>query len=75
MIFDVPTPAHIPALISSFEDNPFYARILSQDPAILKEYAIRSVFHICGEGVLEDERYIKFMNNFVPTTHVSPGRS
>ena len=32
---------------------------------------MHGVYHICGEGVLEDERYKEFMNGFSDETHVS----
>ncbi|RDB18569.1 Ribonuclease Z, mitochondrial [Hypsizygus marmoreus] len=69
VILDIPTTAHISALISSFGESPFYKRFRSEDPEDLKEYAVRSVFHICGKGVLEDERYVAFMNGFIPSVH------
>lgn len=61
---------HIPALLTSFENSPFYAKFRSKKPEDLKDYVVRSVFHICGKGVLEDERYTAFMNGFVPSVHV-----
>ncbi|KAG5640501.1 hypothetical protein DXG03_008289 [Asterophora parasitica] len=69
IILDIPTTTHIPALLSSFADSPFYAKFRSQRPEDVKEYSVRSVFHLCGKGVLEDERYIAFMNGFAPSTH------
>jgi hypothetical protein len=32
---------------------------------------MRTVFHLCGEGVLEDDRYKTFMSEFGPDVHVS----
>ncbi|KAF8075182.1 hypothetical protein FPV67DRAFT_1476334 [Lyophyllum atratum] len=69
LILDIPTTMHIPALLSSFEDSPFYAKFRSQRPEDIDEYSVRSVFHLCGQGVLEDERYIAFMNGFAPHVH------
>jgi ribonuclease Z len=59
----------IPELLSSF-NHPFYAKFRSNLPEDLKEYVVRAIFHICGPGVLEDERYIAFMNGFAPGAHV-----
>lgn len=72
MVLDIPSPAHIPSLISAFETSPFYSRFRSNKPEDLEDYAVRSVFHICGDDVLEDARYIAFMNGFVSGAHVRP---
>ncbi|KAJ6605846.1 hypothetical protein B0H10DRAFT_2076138 [Mycena sp. CBHHK59/15] len=69
IILDIPTPSHIPSLVSSFEQSPFYAKLRSTRPEDLAEIVVRSVFHLCGQGVLEDVRYIKFMNGFPPSAH------
>ncbi|GLB41597.1 putative tRNase Z endonuclease [Lyophyllum shimeji] len=69
LILDIPTTMHIPALLSSFEGSPFYAKFRSQRPEANNEYSVRSVFHLCGKGVLEDERYIAFMDGFAPNVH------
>ncbi|KAJ7460806.1 hypothetical protein FB451DRAFT_1045064 [Mycena latifolia] len=66
---DLPSPAYIPSLISSFEQSPFYAKLRSTHPQDLADFVVRSIFHLCGDGVLEDPRYIQFMNGFPPTTH------
>ncbi|KAF8639102.1 hypothetical protein AX17_001745 [Amanita inopinata Kibby_2008] len=63
LILDVPSTAYIPSLLSSFDD-PFFAKFKSRSPEHTKEHVVRSVFHILGEGVLEDERYIQFMRSF-----------
>lgn len=65
VILDVPSPSYIPSLINSFTRSPLYSKIWSRTP----EYTVSSVFHLCGEGVLEDERYIEFMNGFPADTH------
>lgn len=70
LILDIPTPAHISSLVSAFENSPFYSKFRSTKPEDLKEYAVRSVFHICGNDVLENERYIAFMNGFASGAHV-----
>ncbi|KAF8166655.1 hypothetical protein K438DRAFT_1857115 [Mycena galopus ATCC 62051] len=69
IVLDVPSPAYIPSLVSSFEESPFYAKFRSTRPEDLAEFVVRPVFHLCGDGVLEDERYILFMNGFPPTAH------
>ncbi|KAF9487434.1 hypothetical protein BDN71DRAFT_1458518 [Pleurotus eryngii] len=66
IILDVPTPAYIPSLISSFTTSSTFAKFRSHQPEDAKEYNVRTVFHLCGKGVLEDTRYIEFMNGFSP---------
>ncbi|KAG6872909.1 hypothetical protein C0995_005315 [Termitomyces sp. Mi166 len=74
IILDIPTVEHIPALIAAFE-NPFYAKFHSHHPEDFKDHAVRSVFHLLGEGVLEDPRYIEFMSGFSTyTDHVISSR-
>ncbi|KAH0583074.1 hypothetical protein H2248_010964 [Termitomyces sp. 'cryptogamus'] len=68
VILDIPTVKHIPALTAAFED-PFYARFRSHRPEDFKDNAVRSVFHLLGKDVLEDPRYIEFMNGFSSNTH------
>ncbi|KAF8631971.1 hypothetical protein AX15_002105 [Amanita polypyramis BW_CC] len=63
LIFDIPSPAYIAPLLSSFED-PSFLKFKSRSPQHRKEHIVRSMFHIVGEGVLEDERYIQFMKSF-----------
>lgn len=70
MILDVPTPEHIPELVASFTENPFYARFRSKAEEDAKEYHVHAVFHLCGPGVLEDERYKAFMRGFADGVHV-----
>ncbi|KAJ7173690.1 hypothetical protein C8R46DRAFT_1083687 [Mycena filopes] len=76
IILDIPSPAYISSVISSFEQSPFYAKLRSTRPEDVAEFAVRTVFHLCGDGVIEDSRYIEFMNGFPPTAHhiiSSPG--
>ncbi|KAG6818817.1 hypothetical protein H0H93_001378 [Arthromyces matolae] len=68
LIFDIPTPAHIPSLIASFQE-PFYAKFRSHRPEDFKDHAVRSIYHILGNDVIEDPRYIEFMNGFSPNAH------
>ncbi|KAJ7132307.1 hypothetical protein C8R44DRAFT_612294 [Mycena epipterygia] len=67
IVLDVPSPTYIPSLLSSFETSPFYAKLRSTRPQDLAEFAVRIVFHLCGDGILEDARYIQFMNGFPPS--------
>ncbi|KAJ6581024.1 hypothetical protein B0H19DRAFT_1251287 [Mycena capillaripes] len=69
IVLDVPSPTYIPSLVTSFGQSPFYSKFRSTRPEDLAEFAVRTVFHLCGEGVLEDAQYIQFMNGFPPTTH------
>jgi ribonuclease Z len=71
LVLDIPTKAHILPLLSAFDTCPFYAKFRSTRPEDIAAYVVRSVFHICGDGVLEDERYIAFMNGFASSVHVS----
>ncbi|KAF5351284.1 hypothetical protein D9758_007983 [Tetrapyrgos nigripes] len=69
IIADVPTPGHIPSLVSSFSGSPFYSKFRSNRPEDLQDHVVRVIYHICGEGVLEDERYLDFMRGFGPQVH------
>ncbi|KAF8956934.1 hypothetical protein BDZ97DRAFT_1848960 [Flammula alnicola] len=73
VILDVPSTAHIPSLVSSFRDSEFYRKCWSEDRTSVAstepEFVIRTVYHTCGDGVLEDERYKTFMNGFGPEVH------
>ncbi|KAL7284142.1 hypothetical protein ACG7TL_001423 [Trametes sanguinea] len=69
LIVDVPTPAHIPSLMASFTESPFFSQYRSKTEASRKEHPVHAVFHLCGDGVLEDERYKEFMNGFSDDTH------
>ncbi|KAJ7614656.1 hypothetical protein DFH06DRAFT_129359, partial [Mycena polygramma] len=65
IILDIPSPSYIPSLLDSFTRSQFYSQMQSENP----EYSIPSIFHLCGEGVLEDPRYVGFMNKFPSHTH------
>ncbi|KAF8887345.1 hypothetical protein BD779DRAFT_1527626 [Infundibulicybe gibba] len=64
VVLDVPTPSHIKSLISSFANSPFFSKLRSTNPEDHKDYVVRTIFHICGDGVLEDPRYLAFMDGF-----------
>jgi ribonuclease Z len=70
LVLDTPTLAHIPGLVSGFADSEPFARYLWKYTEGSKEHMVRAVFHLCGENVLEDERYKAFMNGFGPEVHV-----
>ncbi|KAI3607358.1 3 trna processing endoribonuclease [Moniliophthora roreri] len=75
IIMDVPTPAHIPSATRPFTNSPFYKKFRSSDEEDLKEYAVRAVYHILGDGVLEDARYREFMRGFWENTqHIVSSR-
>ncbi|KAF9565899.1 hypothetical protein CPC08DRAFT_143698 [Agrocybe pediades] len=79
LILDVPSVAYIPTLISSFKNSEFYGKFWSEDPITLeaedREYNTRLVYHLCGQGVLEDEKYKEFMRGFSSITeHVISSR-
>ncbi|KAI8986907.1 beta-lactamase-like protein [Trametes punicea] len=75
LIVDVPTPAHVPSLMTSFIESPFLAKYRTKSMAINKEHPVHAIFHLCGDGVLEDERYKEFMNGFSEQTqHVISSR-
>ncbi|KAF8166657.1 hypothetical protein K438DRAFT_1984198 [Mycena galopus ATCC 62051] len=65
IILDVPSTSYIRPLLDTFARSSFYREFHSQNP----KYTIQSIFHICGKGVLEDRRYIEFMNKFSPYTN------
>ncbi|KAF7357027.1 hypothetical protein MVEN_01039300 [Mycena venus] len=60
IILDVPSPSYVASLLDSFTRSPLYRDGQSQSP----KYTIHSIFHLCGDGVLDDARYVEFMNNF-----------
>lgn len=69
MVFDVPTRAHISSLASAFEEAAFYKQFLAAEHG--KEYIVHSVYHLCGQGVLEDTRYKALLAKFHPDVNVS----
>ena len=71
MIFDIPTPDHIAPLVSAFNQSAFYTKLRSKREEDRTEYFVQSIFHLCGDDVLEDPRYKEFMNGFSDEVHVS----
>jgi ribonuclease Z len=72
IVLDIPSASCIPSLLSSFKSSAYYRRFWSEDHALLKtkDYSVRTVYHMCGDGVLEDEDYKAFMNGFSSDSHV-----
>ncbi len=70
MVLDVPTPDHIPLLVSAFDESPFYSRLCSKREEDRGEYLVHAIFHLCGDEVLEDSRYKQLMNRFSDEVHV-----
>ena len=70
LLFDTPTLAHISPLLSSFVDSGHFAKYLWNHAKDSKQHKVRAIFHLCGDEVLEDERYKRFMNDFGPEVHV-----
>ena len=68
-MFDVPTTAHIPSLVSSFRDSAFFNKVWG--PCKTSDVVIRAIYHICGDGVLEDSTYKAFMSGFAEDVQVS----
>lgn len=64
LILDTPTRGHIASLINSFDESPTFTRFLEPVFQDADECSVRTVFHLCGDNVLEDERYISFMARF-----------
>ncbi|KZT10496.1 uncharacterized protein LAESUDRAFT_810112 [Laetiporus sulphureus 93-53] len=64
LLLDVPTPTHIPQVVATFTENPFYSRFHSKSENDQSEYRVHIIYHLCGPGVLEDERYKAFMRGF-----------
>jgi ribonuclease Z len=69
-VLDVPSIDHIPSAVASFNDSPFFKRLRSQEEKDTKEYLVRTVYHLLGPNVLEDERYLAFMRGFPPNAQV-----
>ena len=67
IILDTPTSGHIPSLTSSFSESPFFSQFCEAGSS---DYVVRVIFHMCGDGVLEDERYKAFMRGFCPDVRV-----
>ncbi|TPX63921.1 hypothetical protein SpCBS45565_g06248 [Spizellomyces sp. 'palustris'] len=56
VIIDCPSPAYINALVTSPEFVPFHDKTNGNH--------VRCIVHIIGDGVLQDPRYVEWMNKF-----------
>ncbi|TFK29593.1 hypothetical protein FA15DRAFT_752407 [Coprinopsis marcescibilis] len=63
VVVDVPGKEYIPAALQAFGTG-LFAKLRSGKPEDREEYSVKTVFHLCGQGVLEDPRYVEFMNGF-----------
>ncbi|KIK63188.1 hypothetical protein GYMLUDRAFT_197664 [Collybiopsis luxurians FD-317 M1] len=73
LILDIPSPDYIPSILAAFDtEGSTWARwtkyskveVIPEKLPEEEEFLLHTVFHILGEGVLEDERYQSFMSNF-----------
>ncbi|TDL24665.1 hypothetical protein BD410DRAFT_745395 [Rickenella mellea] len=64
IIVDCPTPDYIDGLLAS----PVWSDYQPQD-GVESEYTLQAVFHLVGDGVLEDPRYVQWMRSFGDTVH------
>ena len=66
IVLDVPSPEYIASLLQYYRNDfdPLFSKLRSTDPEHRKEVQVRVLFHLVGEGVLEDPRYIDFMRGF-----------
>ncbi|KAG2011926.1 3' tRNA processing endoribonuclease, variant 2 [Coprinopsis cinerea AmutBmut pab1-1] len=63
VVLDVPEKRYLGSLEKWFAEG-VIGRVRSRKEEDEKEYSVKAVFHMLGEGVLEDPRYIEFMNGF-----------
>ena len=71
LILDIASSDQIPQLAAHFSESPFYRRFRSKAVEDTKEYTVSTIFHLCGEDVLENPQYIEFMDGFPESTNVS----
>ncbi|EIW77124.1 hypothetical protein CONPUDRAFT_139171 [Coniophora puteana RWD-64-598 SS2] len=67
LLLDVPSIDYIPDLLESFTSGPF-AKYRSVE-GNHDDHVVRTVFHSCGDGVLENEEYKSFIRGFSPDVH------
>ena len=70
IVLDIPTVAHIPAVVSAFTESDFYAKFRSRKAEDRIEFLTNVVYHLCGPNVIEDPRYQAFMRGFNSNVHV-----
>jgi ribonuclease Z len=68
IILDVPAIEMIPSVVRSFDTA--YKPFRSIDPSDVEKHTVRVIYHLLGEGVIQDERYIDFMKGFPEATEV-----
>jgi ribonuclease Z len=60
-VLNCPSPDFIQPLIDQFAHGTWYSKFGMDLP---DEHKVRTVFHVCGRGVMEDYRYREFMHFF-----------
>lgn len=75
IILDIPTVAHIPAVVSVFTESDFYAKFRSRKTEDRIELLTNVVYHLCGPNVIEDPRYQAFMRGFNSNVYVRSSSS
>jgi ribonuclease Z len=73
LLLDIPSPAHIDPLVSSIKGSQFYKKLLKDNngsSSASDDIELKAIYHICGDGVLEDDVYKAFMNAFRPDVNV-----
>jgi ribonuclease Z len=68
LVLDVPSVDYLPSLTEAFGDESWFARFKEQHR---EERHVHAVFHLLGDGVLEDARYKDFINSFPSDVEVS----
>ena len=57
-------------MLSGFANSKYFSKYLWKEVKDSKQHKVGAIFHLCGDGVLEDERYKKFMVDFGPEVQV-----
>ncbi|KAH6915798.1 tRNA processing endoribonuclease [Coprinopsis sp. MPI-PUGE-AT-0042] len=63
IVLDVPDKTYIPSLLDQFASG-LFATLRSKKDEDRKERTVKAVFHMCGNDVLGDPRYVEFMKGF-----------
>lgn len=72
LVLDVPTTSHIPSLLSTFTNSDYYRHFRSKGLTDSGDFSdVGIIYHVLGEGVLEDRRYGEFLQGFNDNVHVS----
>ncbi|KAG0701177.1 hypothetical protein DFH29DRAFT_831788 [Suillus ampliporus] len=67
LILDTPSTAHIRSLLKGFESGAF-SKYWGKGQE-KKDHALRVVFHLCGDAVVEHEQYKAFIKGFKDDVH------